>query len=101
MSELEGVFARGDRKLSRVILRAYKKGCLYDAWSDTYRDDLWMESFAECGIDTAFYTTRARELDEIFPWDFLSCGVSKEYLKAEWLRSKEGVVTPNCADNCN
>ncbi len=101
VSVLEGIMARGDRRLSPAIELAYKKGCLYDAWSDTYRDDLWMESFAECGIDISFYTTRVRELDEIFPWDFLSCGVSKEYLKAEWLRSKEGVVTPNCADKCN
>ena len=101
VSVLEGILARGDRRLAPAIELAYKKGCLYDAWSDTYRDDLWMESFDECGIDIAFYTTRVRELDEIFPWDFLSCGVSKEYLKAEWLRSKEGIVTPNCADKCN
>lgn len=101
VSVLEGIMARGDRRLAPVIELAYKKGCLYDAWSDTYRDDLWMDSFAECGTDISFYTTRVRELDEIFPWDFLSCGVSKEYLKAEWLRSKEGIVTPNCADKCN
>ena len=101
VSVLEGILARGDRRLAPAIELAYKKGCLYDAWSDTYRDDLWMESFAECGIDIGFYTTRVRELDEIFPWDFLSCGVSKEYLKSEWLRSKEGIVTPNCADKCN
>ncbi len=101
VSVLEGVLARGDRHLCDVIELAYKKGCLYDAWSDTYRDDLWMQSFDECGVDIAFYTTRERDLDEIFPWDFLSCGVSKEFLKAEWLRSKEGVVTPNCADKCS
>ncbi len=101
VSVLEGILARGDRKLNDAIELAYKKGCLYDAWSDTYRDDLWQESFAECDIDTAFYTTRERDLDEIFPWDFLSCGVSKEFLKREWLRSKEGIVTPNCAQQCN
>lgn len=101
VSVLEGILARGDRKLNAAILRAYKKGCMYDAWSDTYRDDLWMESFDECGIDISFYTTRARGLDEIFPWDFIFCGVNKEYLKSEWLRSKEAVVTPNCAVKCN
>ena len=101
VSVLEGILARGDRKLNDAILTAYKKGCLYDAWSDTYRDDLWMESFAECGIDIGFYTTRVREIDEIFPWDFIFCGVDKEYLKEEWLRSKEAVVTPNCAVKCN
>ena len=101
VSVLEGILARGDRRLADAIETAYKKGCMYDAWSDTYRDDLWMESFDECGIDISFYTTRERDLDEIFPWDFISCGVNKEYLKAEWLRSKEAVVTPNCADKCN
>ncbi|MCR5398833.1 MAG: TIGR03960 family B12-binding radical SAM protein [Lachnospiraceae bacterium] len=101
VSVLEGILARGDRKLCDAIELAYKKGCMYDAWSDTYRDDLWMESFDECGIDISFYTTRERSLDEIFPWDFLSCGVNKEFLKAEWLRSKEGMVTPNCADKCS
>lgn len=101
VSVLEGIMARGDRRLAPAILEAYKKGCLYDAWSDTYRHDLWLEAFDECGIDISFYTTRERDLDEIFPWDFLDCGVSKEYLKKEWLRSKEGVVTPNCEQNCN
>ncbi|MBQ0026999.1 MAG: TIGR03960 family B12-binding radical SAM protein [Lachnospiraceae bacterium] len=101
VSVLEGIMARGDRRLAPAILEAYKKGCLYDAWSDTYRHDLWLEAFDECGIDIPFYTTRERDLDEIFPWDFLDCGVSKEYLKKEWLRSKEGVVTPNCEQNCN
>ncbi|MCR4755415.1 MAG: TIGR03960 family B12-binding radical SAM protein [Lachnospiraceae bacterium] len=101
VSVLEGILARGDRKLSDAIELAYKKGCLFDAWSDTYRDDLWMESFAECDIDIAFYTTRVRDIDEIFPWDFLFCGVDKEYLKKEWLRSKEAIVTPNCAVKCN
>ena len=101
VSVLEGILARGDRRLADAIETAYKKGCMYDAWSDTYRDDLWMESFDECGIDISFYTTRERDIDEIFPWDFISCGVSKEYLKVEWLRSKDAVVTPNCADKCN
>ena len=101
VSVLEGIMARGDRKLGPAILAAYKKGCLYDAWSDTYRHDLWLEAFDECEIDIPFYTTRERDLDEIFPWDFLSCGVSKEYLKKEWLRSKEGVITPNCKQKCN
>lgn len=101
VSVLEGIMARGDRRLASAILAAYKKGCLYDAWSDTYRHDLWLEAFDECDIDISFYTTRERDLDEIFPWDFLSCGVSKEYLKKEWLRAKEGIVTPNCKQKCN
>ncbi len=101
VSVLEGILARGDRKIAKAVELAYKKGCLYDAWSDTYRDDLWHESFAEANIDVDFYTTRTRELDEIFPWDFIDCGVSKAFLKSEWLRSKEVQVTLNCSLKCN
>lgn len=101
VSVLEGVFARGDRKLCIPILEAYKRGCMYDAWGDHFHYDTWLEVFDEYGIDIEFYNNRERDLDEIFPWDFISCGVSKENLKLEWLRSKEGVVTPNCKQKCN
>ena len=101
VSVLEGILARGDRRLAPAIVAAYKKGCLYDAWTDTYHHEWWLEAFDECGIDIPFYTTRERNLDEIFPWDILNCGVNKEFLKREWLRSKEGIVTPNCKQNCN
>lgn len=101
VSVLEGVLARGDRRLCNAIETAYKKGCLYDAWTDTYHHDIWLEAFKECDIDISFYTTRVRELDEIFPWDFLSCGVNKEFLKREWLRACEGVITPNCKESCS
>lgn len=100
ISVLEGVFARGDRKLSDVIERAYKKGCMFDAWSEYFRNDVWMETFEECGIDIGFYTTRERELDEKLPWDFLDCGVSKEFLKREWKRALEETVSPNCRKQC-
>ena len=80
-SVLEGIMARGDRRLNRVILRAYEKGCLYDAWSEYYKNDKWLAAFEECGIDPDFYTTRKRADDEIFPWDFLDCGVSREFLQ--------------------
>lgn len=97
---LEGVLARGDRKIGKVILNAYRKGCLYDAWSETFRNDLWMEAFAEEGIDIMFYTKRERDLDEILPWDFIDVGVSKEFFKREWQRAKDEVVTPNCRMAC-
>lgn len=97
---LEGVLARGDRRVARAILRAYEKGCLYDAWSETFQNDLWMEAFQEEGLDIMFYTGRERELDEILPWDFIDVGVSKEFLKREWQRAKEEVVTPNCRMAC-
>ncbi|MCM1134212.1 MAG: TIGR03960 family B12-binding radical SAM protein [Clostridium sp.] len=100
-SVLEGIMARGDRRLNQVILRAYEKGCLYDAWSEYYKNDMWFEAFEECGMDPAFYTLRERADDEIFPWDFLSCGVSKEFLLREWHKAKAGETTPNCQKRCN
>lgn len=100
-SVMEGILARGDRKLCKPILIAYKKGCIFDAWGEYYKHDVWMDTFHECGIDTAFYTTRERGLDEIFPWDFLDCGVSKEFLKREWLRALDEQVTKNCRVQCN
>lgn len=95
-SVMEGILARGDRKLCKVILAAYQKGCIFDAWSEYYKNDIWLETFAECGIDIAFYTTRERALDEIFPWDFIDCGVSKNFLKQEWQRALLEQTTPNC-----
>lgn len=97
---LEGVLARGDRRVGKVILNAYRKGCLYDAWSETFRNDLWMEAFDEEGIDIMFYTKRERDLEEVLPWDFIDVGVSKEFFKREWQRAKNQVVTPNCRMAC-
>ena len=97
---LEGVFARGDRKLSRVLLEAYRLGCLYDSWNETFRNDLWMQAFENTGISIDFYTKRERSLDEIFPWDFIDIGVTKEFLKREWKRAMSGEVTPNCRQQC-
>ena len=99
-SVLEGILARGDRKLNQVILRAYEKGCMYDAWSEYYKNDIWMETFEECGIDISFYTTRTRGDDEIFPWDFLDCGVTKQFLLREWHRAQGESATPNCKMQC-
>lgn len=97
---LEGVLARGDRRVGKVILNAYRKGCLYDAWSETFQNDLWMEAFEEEGIDIMFYTKRERSLDETLPWDFIDVGVSKEFFQREWQRAKDMVVTPNCRMAC-
>lgn len=98
---LEGVMARGDRRVGKVILRAYQKGCLYDAWSETFRNELWMEAFEEEGIDIAFYNLRQRDLSEILPWDFIDAGVTKDFLKREWKRALEERVTPNCRMACS
>ncbi len=100
VSVLEGVFARGDRRVAKVILEAYRRGCLFDAWSEYYRNDVWMSCFEDCGVDILFYTTRERADDEIFPWDFLDCGVTKQFLLREWKKAQEGVVSPNCKAQC-
>ncbi len=100
-SVMEGIFARGDRKLCRPILEAYKKGCIFDAWGEYYKHDVWIETFNECGTDIGFYTTRERNADEIFPWDFIDCGVSREFLRCEWENAMNGNVTPNCKVKCS
>ena len=100
VSVLEGIFARGDRKLAAVIERAYRKGCLFDSWSECFHNDIWMRCFEECGIDPDFYTIRAREEDEIFPWDLIDCGVTKEFLLREWKKAMSQTVSPNCRKQC-
>ena len=98
---LEGVLARGDRRVAAVIEEAYRNGALYDAWSESFRNDIWMKAFEACGVDIDFYTTRERSLDELFPWDFIDTGVSKEFLKREWNNAVNGTVTPNCRERCS
>ena len=98
---LEGFLARGDRRASEVILKAYEKGALYDAWTENFDYDIWKEAMAECGVDMTFYTLRERSLDEILPWDFIDTGVSRRFLEREWQRAKEGVVTENCRQKCS
>lgn len=98
---LEGVLARGDRRVAAVIEEAYRNGALYDAWSESFRNDIWMKAFETCGVDIDFYTTRERSLDELFPWDFIDTGVSKEFLKREWNSVVNGTVTPNCRERCS
>ena len=99
-SMMEGVFARGDRKLCKVIMDAYHKGCIYDAWGEYFKFDTWMETFREDGVDPFFYTTRKREQDEIFPWDILDCGVDKKFLYREWQNALSEKVSPNCRKQC-
>lgn len=100
VSVLEGVLARGDRRVAQAILKAYEKGCMFDSWSEFFRNDLWLDSFAECGLDIDFYTTRERADDEIFPWDFIDCGVTKQFLLREWKKAQNQTVSPNCKTQC-
>ncbi len=99
-SFLEGVFARGDRRLGAVIEEAWRKGCKFDGWSEKFLFDKWMESFDECGISPEFYANRRREYDEILPWDHLDYGVSKAFLIKESKKSKEAQTTPHCRVKC-
>ena len=98
---LEGVFARGDRRTGKVIEEAYRLGCLYDSWTETFDNDKWMQAFDNTGIDIGFYNLRERSLDEKFPWDFIDIGVTKDFLKREWKRAMNGEVTPNCRQQCS
>lgn len=98
---LEGFLARGDRRAADVILKAYQKGALYDAWSEHFRYDLWKEAFAETGIDLDFYTLRERPVTEILPWDFIDAGVTKKFLIREWENAHKETVTPNCREKCS
>lgn len=98
---LEGILARGDRRLGQIIKAAYEKGCIFDAWSDFFDNEKWIEAFLETGIDPDFYTLRERPLDEILPWDFIDAGVTKEFLKREYENALKETVTLNCREKCS
>ena len=98
---LEGILARSDRKISDAILKVYENGGYFDAWSEYFDYDRWLDAFKECGIDPDFYTKRERSLDEIFPWDFIDIGVSKDFMKREWKNALAESVTPNCRMRCS
>lgn len=102
MSVVEGVFSRGDRNLSKAVLKAFEKGARFDGWSEMFDFKRWMQSFEEAGVDPAFYTSRQRPFDELFPWDHLRPGVDKEFLKMEFERAVELARTPDCkVDRCS
>ena len=98
---LEGVMARGDRKVGAVIEEAYRLGCLFDSWTESFNNDLWMQAFENTGISIDFYNLRQRDEDELFPWDFIDIGVSRRFLRREWERAMDAEVTPNCRMQCS
>ncbi|MBP1754905.1 MAG: hypothetical protein H6Q59_1303 [Firmicutes bacterium] len=100
VTELEGVFARGDRRISKAIVDAYQSGCLYDSWSEYFNYEKWMNAFVANGIEMSFYNGRERDTEEIFPWDFIDVGVTKAFLLREYKRAKSEKVTPNCKQAC-
>ncbi len=98
---LEGFLARGDRRTSRVILEAYRRGALFDSWTEYWDYEKWLQAFDATGIDMDFYTMRQRGENEIFPWDFIDCGVTKQFLQKEWQKALKGEVTANCREKCS
>lgn len=99
-SYLEGVFARGDRRLGEVIIKAVENGCKFDGWGEHFDFDTWMRTFDELGIDPDFYTARERSYDEILPWEHIDIGVTKEFFIRENEKAKQAVTTPNCRQQC-
>ncbi|MBE6795122.1 MAG: TIGR03960 family B12-binding radical SAM protein [Ruminococcaceae bacterium] len=100
LTYLEGIFARGDRRLGKVIETAYNKGCTFDSWDDKFNFDAWMEAFDECNSDKAFYANRRRDYDEILPWDHINSGIKKSFLINENEKAKAAQTTPHCRQNC-
>ncbi|MGG7176777.1 TIGR03960 family B12-binding radical SAM protein [Clostridium paraputrificum] len=99
-SYMEAVFARGDRRLSEVLIKAYEKGAKFDGWSEFFSFNIWQEAINECGIDGDFYTYRERSYDEILPWDFIDIGVNRKYLEVENEKAKKAELTQNCRKGC-
>lgn len=100
-SYLEGVFARGDRRLCKTIIRAVELGCKFDGWNDFFNFELWMRAFEETGIDPDFYTSRERSYEEVLPWDHIDAGITKEFLMRENEKAKAAATTPHCRLHCS
>jgi radical SAM family uncharacterized protein/radical SAM-linked protein len=100
MSWLEGVFSRGDRRLTPVLVKAWQKGARFDAWSECFSLELWQEAFHDMDVDPGFYLHRLRSFDEVLPWDHIECGVRKDYLEKEWKRAEQEEWTPDCRKKC-
>lgn len=100
-SFVEAVFARGDRRLCKALLKAHEKGMIFDGWGDFFSLDKWLEVFDECGIDPAFYANRQREFDELLPWDHIDYGVKKSFLIEECKKAYKNETTPNCREKCS
>jgi hypothetical protein len=100
MSLLEAVFARGDRKLGKVIYKAWESGCSLDAWNEYFDFAKWEKAFDECGVDAAFYANRRRDYNEELPWEHIDMMISREFLIRENKRALEGLTTGNCGEKC-
>ena len=101
VSFLEGVFARGDRRLGAALYEAWRRGCKFDAWGDFFSLDRWLEVFSDLGIDPAWYANRERSFDEVLPWSHMSCGVSPKHLWREYQNALAGIPSPDCRTKCS
>ena len=100
-SVLEAVFARGDRRLGRVIYKAWQKGCYFDGWDEHFYFDRWEEALKECGLTIEFYANRTRGIGEVLPWSHLDYGVTEAFLRKEWEKAQQAATTPNCREQCS
>ena len=98
---LEGVLARGDRRIARLLVDVYKRGAIFDSWTESFSYQRWLDAFEDTGIKMDFYIYRERDLEETLPWDFLDIGVSKNFLKREYGNALAGRVTKNCREACS
>ena len=101
VSFLEACFAAGDRRLADVLYRAWELGCKLDGWNEHFRFDLWMQAFADCGVDPVYFANRQRGQNEILPWDFIDIGVTKRFLWLEYERARKAQTTRDCRLGCN
>jgi hypothetical protein len=101
VSFLEAVFARGDRRLGKVLEKAHEKGCKFDGWGEFFDYEKWMEAFVESGVNPEFYAFRQRSFEEVLPWDFIDAGISKDFLISEAKKAELVLTTPFCPENCS
>jgi hypothetical protein len=95
------VFSRGDRRLGKVLIRAWEKGCRFDSWNEHFKFDAWMDAFDECGVEPLFYALRKRDYTELFPWDHIDAGIDKSFLIKENKKAYRGEITPDCRIKCS
>lgn len=100
LSYLEAVFARGDRRLSKVLIRAWELGCKFDSWDQYFNYEAWLKAFEDCGVDPDFYTIRKRDFEEVLPWNHIDVGITKKYLRSEYKKALKGETTRDCRTVC-
>lgn len=101
ISYLEAVFARGDRKVADVLIKAWENGCKFDGWGEWFKYDTWIEAFNELNVNPDFYALRQRDVSENLPWDFIDIGVNKQFLINEYENALKEATTPNCKEKCS